>query len=114
MALTQADMAAHLFDTLGLNRREAKALIEAFFEGIRTALARGEAVKLSGFGNFALREKKERPGRNPKTGEAVPIAARRVVTFKPGLKLKARMEAYAEPVPPRADGAGSGERSAVV
>ena len=112
MALTKADMAEHLFDELGLNQREAKDLIESFFEEIRTALERGEEVKLSGFGNFELREKKERPGRNPKTGEEIPITARRVVTFRPGQKLKARVEAYAGPAQPSADAAGSGERLA--
>ena len=95
MALTKADMAEHLFDELGLNKREAKDIVEMFFEEIRAALERGEQVKLSGFGNFDLREKKERPGRNPKTGEEIPITARRVVTFRPGQKLKQRVEAYA-------------------
>jgi integration host factor subunit alpha len=95
MALTKADMAEHLFDELGLNKREAKDIVEMFFEEIRSALERGEQVKLSGFGNFDLREKKERPGRNPKTGEEIPITARRVVTFRPGQKLKQRVEAYA-------------------
>lgn len=109
MALTKADIAAHLFDELGLNKREAKDLIESFFEEIRTALGRGEEVKLSGFGNFELREKKERPGRNPKTGEEIPISARRVVTFRPGQKLKARVEVYAGPTQPSAAAAGSGE-----
>lgn len=88
-------MAERLFDELGLNKREAKEMVETFFEEIRVALERGEQVKLSGFGNFDLREKKQRPGRNPKTGEEIPISARRVVTFRPGQKLKARVEAYA-------------------
>ena len=114
MALTKADMAEHLFDELGLNKREAKDLIEEFFEGIRTALGRGEEVKLSGFGNFELHDKKERPGRNPKTGEEIPITARRVVTFRPGQKLKARVEAYDGPAQPSAAAAGSGERLATV
>jgi integration host factor subunit alpha len=95
MALTKADMAEHLFEELGLNKREAKDMVEMFFEEIRCALERGEQVKLSGFGNFDLREKKQRPGRNPKTGEEIPITARRVVTFRPGQKLKLRVEAYA-------------------
>ena len=95
MALTKADMAEKLFEELGLNKREAKDLVETFFEEIRQALERGDQVKLSGFGNFNLRDKKERPGRNPKTGEEIPITARRVVTFHPGQKLKARVEAYA-------------------
>ena len=95
MALTKADMAERLFDELGLNKREAKDMVEMFFEEIRTALENGQQVKLSGFGNFDLREKRQRPGRNPKTGEEIPISARRVVTFRPGQKLKARVEAYA-------------------
>ena len=95
MALTKADMAERLFDELGLNKREAKDMVEMFFEEIRAALENGQQVKLSGFGNFDLREKKQRPGRNPKTGEEIPISARRVVTFRPGQKLKARVEAYA-------------------
>lgn len=95
MALTKADMAERLFDELGLNKREAKEMVEIFFEKIRGALEEGAQVKLSGFGNFDLREKKQRPGRNPKTGQEIPISARRVVTFRPGQKLKARVEAYA-------------------
>ncbi len=95
MALTKADMAERLFDDLGLNKREAKELVEAFFEEIRFSLEQGQQVKLSGFGNFDLRNKNQRPGRNPKTGQEIPISARRVVTFRPGQKLKARVEAYA-------------------
>lgn len=95
MALTKADMAERLFEEFGLNKREAKDLVEMFFEEIRSALESGQQVKLSGFGNFNLREKNERPGRNPKTGEEIPITARRVVTFHPGQKLKARVEAHA-------------------
>lgn len=95
MALTKADMAEKLFQDLGLNKREAKDLVEIFFEEIRVALEDGHHVKLSGFGNFNLRDKNQRPGRNPKTGEEIPITARRVVTFHPGQKLKARVEAYA-------------------
>ena len=95
MALTKADMAEKLYEELGLNKREAKELVEAFFEEVRAALESGDQVKLSGFGNFDLRDKNQRPGRNPKTGEEIPITARRVVTFRPGQKLKARVEAYA-------------------
>lgn len=94
-ALTKADMADRLFDELGLNKREAKEIVEMFFEEIRGSLDQNRQVKLSGFGNFDLRDKSERPGRNPKTGEEIPITARRVVTFRPGQKLKARVEAYA-------------------
>ncbi|MHB8406427.1 MAG: integration host factor subunit alpha [Gammaproteobacteria bacterium] len=95
MALTKAEMAEALFEELGLNKREAKELVDLFFEEVRLALAEGRQVKLSGFGNFDLRSKNQRPGRNPKTGEEIPISARRVVTFRPGQKLKARVEAYA-------------------
>lgn len=95
MALTKAEMAEMLFEELGLNKREAKELVELFFEEIRDALEHGRDVKLSGFGNFVLRVKGQRPGRNPKTGEEIPISARRVVTFRPGQKLKGRVEAYA-------------------
>lgn len=94
-SLTKADMAERLFEELGLNKREAKDMVESFFEEIRASLASNEHVKLSGFGNFDLRDKRQRPGRNPKTGEEVPISARRVVTFRPGQKLKERVEAYA-------------------
>lgn len=94
-ALTKSQMAERLYEELGLNKREAKEIVEMFFEEIRAALESGRQVKLSGFGNFDLRDKKERPGRNPKTGEKIPISARRVVTFRPGQKLKAKVEAYA-------------------
>ncbi|WP_406667932.1 integration host factor subunit alpha [Gallaecimonas sp. GXIMD1310] len=92
MALTKAEMAEHLFVKLGINKRVAKEMVESFFEEIRHALENGEQVKLSGFGNFELRDKNQRPGRNPKTGEDIPISARRVVTFRPGQKLKSRVE----------------------
>ncbi len=95
MALTQADMAESLFNEMGLNKKEARELVHLFFQELVASLAVGEPVKLSGFGNFALRDKKERPGRNPRTGEKIPVPARRVVTFRPGKKLQARVEAYA-------------------
>ena len=93
-ALTKSEMAERLFEELGLNKREAKEIVELFFEEIRSCLEGNEQVKLSGFGNFDLRDKSQRPGRNPKTGEEIPISARRVVTFRPGQKLKARVESY--------------------
>jgi len=95
MALTKADFSEKLFDELGLNKREAKEMVELFFEAIKNSLESGEQVKISGFGKFELRDKSSRPGRNPKTGEEIPITARRVVTFRSGQKLKARVEAYA-------------------
>ena len=94
MTLTKANLAERLYDELGLNKRESKEFVELFFEKIRQALENGESVKLSGFGNFDLREKNPRPGRNPKTGEEIPISARRVVTFRPSQKLKERVEAF--------------------
>ena len=95
-ALTKSEMADKLFEELGLNKREAKELVEQFFEEIRICLENNEQVKLSGFGNFDHRDKRQRPGRNPKTGEAIPISARRVVTFRPGQKLKAKVEQVTE------------------
>ena len=92
MTLTKADLADLLFEQVGLNKREAKDMVEAFFEEVRTALETGDSVKLSGFGNFELRKKSERPGRNPKTGEEIPITARRVVTFHASQKLKSKVE----------------------
>lgn len=90
--LTKAELAEMLFDQVGLNKREAKDMVETFFDEIRGALERGESVKLSGFGNFQLRDKPQRPGRNPKTGEEIPISARRVVTFHASQKLKALID----------------------
>lgn len=92
MALTKADMVEKLLADVGLGRRDAKELVDEFFEVIKSALASGSPIKLSGFGNFDLRDKRQRPGRNPKTGEEIPVTARRVVTFKAGQKLKARVE----------------------
>ena len=91
MALTKAELTEALFEELGLNKREAKEFVDLFFEEIRGRLENGESVKLSGFGNFELRDKNQRPGRNPKTGKEIPISARRVVTFRPGQKLRLRV-----------------------
>lgn len=90
--LTKAELAELLFQRVGLNKREAKDMVETFFDEICEALERGHSVKLSGFGNFQLRDKPQRPGRNPKTGEAIPISARRVVTFHASQKLKSMVE----------------------
>lgn len=92
--LTKADLAKNLDDQIGLTNREAKEIVELFFEYIRRSLIKGEQVKLSGFGNFILNDKSERPGRNPRTGEEVAVSARRVVTFHTGQKLKARVEKF--------------------
>lgn len=90
--LTKAELADLLFDRVGLNKREAKDIVDTFFEEIRECLAQGSEVKLSGFGNFQVRDKPRRPGRNPKTGEVIPIEARRVVTFHASQKLKGVVE----------------------
>lgn len=90
--LTKAELAELLFEQVGLNKREAKDMVETFFDEIRDALVSGQAVKLSGFGNFQLRDKPQRPGRNPKTGEEIPITARRVVTFHASQKLKVMVD----------------------
>lgn len=95
MTLTKADIAKYLDEEIGLTNREAKEIVELFFENVGQSLIGGQQVKLSGFGNFILNDKGERPGRNPRTGESVPVSARRVVTFHAGQKLKARVEKYA-------------------
>jgi integration host factor subunit alpha len=110
-ALTKSEMAERLYEELGLNKREAKEIVELFFEEIRGCLEGNEQVKLSGFGNFDLRDKSQRPGRNPKTGEEIPISARRVVTFRPGQKLKARVESYGEDGQPGTDDGREGYES---
>ena len=92
MTLTKAMMAEKLTDEIGLNKRESKEFLDSFFDEMRSTLIDGEDVKLTGFGNFSIRDKKERPGRNPKTGKSAVITARRVVTFKAGQKLRMRVE----------------------
>src|SRR3990167_8318622 len=96
MTLTKADLAKHFDAEIGLTNREAKEIVELFFQYISDALINGKPVKISGFGNFTLHDKCERPGRNPRTGEEVPVTARRVVTFHCGQKLKARVEKHTE------------------
>ena len=91
-AITKADLADHLFEKVGLNKREAKEFVDLFFEELRSALISEESIKLSGFGNFDVRKKSERPGRNPKTGQQIPVTARKVVTFHASQKLKERMQ----------------------
>ena len=94
MALTKADIAESLYEELGLNKREARELVEIYFDEIKEALSNGKQVKLSVFGNFDLRDKKDLTGRNPYKGESIPISARRVVTLKPGQKLNYNVEGY--------------------
>jgi integration host factor subunit alpha len=93
--ITKLDLSEAITDGEGLNNREAKEMVEAFFAEITNCLESGEEVKLSGFGVFNLRDKPERPGRNPKTGEEIPVAARRVVTFHASQSLKGAVEAHA-------------------
>ena len=89
--LTKKDIVNYLNETIGLNKSESKLIVEGFLNEIKEALSSGEEVKISGFGNFELIDKEERPGRNPKTGEEVTISARRVVTFRSGRKLRKRV-----------------------
>ncbi|NDP37508.1 MAG: integration host factor subunit alpha [Rhodoferax sp.] len=91
-ALTKAQLAELLFEKIGLNKRESKDMVDAFFDLIADSLVRGDDVKISGFGNFQIRTKAPRPGRNPRTGETIPIQARRVVTFHAGYKLKEQIQ----------------------
>jgi integration host factor subunit alpha len=91
-ALTKAQLAELLFDRIGLNKRESKDMVDAFFDLVHERLVEGEDVKISGFGNFQIRTKGARPGRNPRTGEAIPIEARRVVTFHASQKLKEQLQ----------------------
>ena len=93
--ITRADLSESVFQEVGLSRNESSDLVETILAEVVEALARGESVKISSFGSFHVRSKGGRIGRNPKTGEEIPITARRVVTFRPGQKLKARVEAYA-------------------
>jgi integration host factor subunit alpha len=90
--LTKAEISEAIADNFGFNKRESKEVVELFFGELSDVLIGGECVKLSGFGNFELRDKNSRPGRNPRTGEPVPITARRVVTFKPGQKLRSKID----------------------
>lgn len=91
-ALTKAQLADMLFEQIGLNKRESKDMIDAFFDLIAQNLVEGQDVKITGFGNFQIRTKAPRPGRNPRTGEAIPIEARRVVTFHASQKLKEQVQ----------------------
>ncbi|MBU2805646.1 integration host factor subunit alpha [Acidithiobacillus ferrooxidans] len=88
MTVTKSDIVGHLYASMGLNKREAKDVVESFFDSIRKTLATGEEVRLSGFGNFTLRDKRERPGRNPRTNEPIAVSSRRVVIFHPGQLLR--------------------------
>ncbi|MEO5659344.1 MAG: integration host factor subunit alpha [Polaromonas sp.] len=102
-ALTKANLAELLFEQIGLNKRESKEMIDAFFELISERLVEGKDVKISGFGNFQIRIKAPRPGRNPRTGQAIPIEARRVVTFHASHKLKDQIQDSASVAPGSAD-----------
>ncbi|MBU3738689.1 MAG: integration host factor subunit alpha [Rhodoferax sp.] len=101
-ALTKAQLSEMLFDRLGLNKREAKDMVDAFFDMMGDALVQGDDVKITGFGNFQIRTKAPRPGRNPRTGELIPIEARRVVTFHASQKLKEQIQDEPGEPPPAA------------
>lgn len=96
-ALTKAQLAELLFDQIGLNKRESKDMIDSFFNLVSDSLVEGTDVKISGFGNFQIRTKAPRPGRNPRTGESIPIEARRVVTFHASHKLKDQIQGNVSP-----------------
>ena len=104
MTVTKMELAKTLFEELGLNKREAKEFVELFFEEIRAALENGHSVKFSGFGSFSVRDKPQRPGRNPKTGEEIPVSARRVVTYKASQKIKDRVASSVKMVENTSDG----------
>lgn len=91
-ALTKSQLAELLFEQIGLNKRESKDMIDAFFDLVSQSLVDGKDIKISGFGNFQIRTKAPRPGRNPRTGEAIPIKGRRVVTFQASHKLKEQIQ----------------------
>ena len=90
--LTKSDMIEHLMHQLNLTRQDSRFLVENFFDELSENLIEGKEVKLSGFGNFELKDKNTRPGRNPKTGEPVDVSARRVVTFKTGQKFRQKVD----------------------
>lgn len=92
--LTKTDLAARLVDQIGLNRAESRELVDSLLNEISAALCAGEDVCLWGFGNFILRDKAARPGRNPRNGEETVIVPRRVVTFRPGQKLRKKVEGH--------------------
>ncbi len=100
-ALTKAQLAELLFEQIGLNKRESKDMVDAFFDLVSNSLVEGDDVKITGFGNFQIRTKSPRPGRNPRTGEAIPIAARRVVTFHASQKLKEQIQVSSPANPPQ-------------
>ncbi|WP_131669337.1 integration host factor subunit alpha [Psychrobacter pygoscelis] len=91
--LTKADMIEHLMQQMHLTRQEGRCIVESFFDELSSSLVEGNVIKLSGFGNFELKDKRSRPGRNPKTGEPVAVSARRVVTFKAGQKFRQQVDA---------------------
>lgn len=99
MTLTKADLRDRLVEKLNIESRDAADLVDDFFQTLRNTLSQGQEVKLSSFGNFEIKDKRERPGRNPKTGEAIPVTARRVVTFKPSNTLKERVYSLNDQVP---------------
>ena len=99
MAMTKADIVEALYEKVGFSKKEAADLVELVFDQIKGTLAKGEKIKISGFGNFVVREKRSRIGRNPQTGESIEISARRVLTFRPSQVLRAEVNASLEGKP---------------
>src|SRR5580698_6305924 len=102
--MTKADIVESLYEKVGFSKKEAADLVELVFDTIKSTLAQGQKIKISGFGNFVVREKRSRVGRNPQTGETIEISARRVLTFRPSQVLRAEVNASLEgkPITPNA------------
>ncbi|MCP3985424.1 MAG: integration host factor subunit alpha [bacterium] len=100
--MTKADIVEHIYERVGFSKKESAELVEKVFDIIKETLSEGEKVKISGFGNFVVRQKNARKGRNPQTGEEIRLAARRVLTFKPSLVLKTVLNEDDAPAAPEA------------
>ena len=99
MAMTKADIVEALYEKVGFSKKEAADLVELVFDTIKTTLSQGQKIKISGFGNFVVRDKRSRVGRNPQTGQSIEISARRVLTFRPSQVLRAEVNAALEGTP---------------
>ncbi|MBN20641.1 MAG: integration host factor subunit alpha [Bdellovibrionaceae bacterium] len=97
--MTKADLVENIYEKIGFSKKEASDLVEMIFSTLKTTLSQGQKIKISGFGNFVVREKRSRVGRNPQTGESIEISARRVLTFKPSQVLRAEVNASLEDKP---------------
>ena len=108
MAMTKADIVEALYEKVGFSKKEAADLVELVFDTIKSTLSPGHKIKISGFGNFVVREKRSRIGRNPQTGESIEITARRVLTFRPSQVLRSEVNASLEGKPIQPDSARHG------